>query len=283
MNPDATAGPNSAPPVDISGEVGYSVSVLVPPPASKPTKGGAVSGSARGTPASTRPPSPPPPVTQDKTLTASEVTTTFLRTLKASAEDFLGKPIQGAVIGVSDTWTDAQRARLAEAAEAAGIHVLQFAPEGALAVVGAHDASAGKSLLGLESTTALPGHDASHHAKELKEADASNDRTTLVLDHGSRSLTLDILSIREGSLLHSRLPNGARHLSDGTVGGTAIDNLLIAHFIKEFTKKTKTNVRVARHYDLSPSPHLHTRLVFSRSHSPTPSTQPINAQSSSCV
>lgn len=224
--------------IDANGEAGYKVTVLVPAPPSKPLK----NSSARGTPASTRPPSPPAPIEQEKTITASQATTLFLKTLKTSAEDFLGKPISGAVIGVSDTWTPEQRAKLAEAAEAAGIHVLQFAPESALALVGAHDASAGKSLLGLESTTALPGHDASHHASELKKADASNDRTTLVLDVGASSLTVDVLSVRDGSLTHSRLPNGARHISDGSVGGKAIDDLLIGFFIKEFTKKTKVNV-----------------------------------------
>jgi len=40
--------------------------------------------------------------------------------------------------------------------------------------------------------------------------------------------------------MHSLLPNGARHVSD--VGGDAIDSLLLAHFLKEFTKKTKIPV-----------------------------------------
>lgn len=220
--------------MDVNGEVGYEVKVLVPAPkaaAKNPA-------SARSTPASTRPPSPPAPVETTKTVTASEAMSIFLRTLKASAEDFLGKPIAGAVIGISDTWDEAQRAALAKAAENAGLHVLQLAPEEALAVIGAHDSSVGKSLLGLESTTSHNASDA--NAAHAKIADSSADRTTLVLDLGSSSLTVNLLSIKDNALLHSLLPNGSRHVSD--VGGRAIDSLLIGHFLKEFTKKTKVSV-----------------------------------------
>lgn len=164
--------------------------------------------------------------------------TIFLKTLKTSAEDFLGQPIAGAVIGVSDAWNSTQRAALTKAAENAGIRVLQFAPEEALAVIGAHDSSAGKTLLGLESTTSHNASDAS--AAHAKIAEASPDRISLVLDLGSSSLTINLLSVKESTLMHSLLLNGARHVSD--VGGDTIDSLLIAHFLKEFTKKTKVSV-----------------------------------------
>lgn len=162
----------------------------------------------------------------------------FLKTLKTSAEDFLGKTISGAVVSVSDAWGAAQRAALTKAAWGAGIHVLQFAPEEALALIGAHDSSAGKTLLGLESTTSHNASDA--FAAHAKLAEASSDRISLVLDLGSSSLTINLLSIKESTLIHSLLPDGALHVSD--VGGDAIDSLLIGHFFKEFTKKTKIPV-----------------------------------------
>ncbi|KAF8295420.1 actin-like ATPase domain-containing protein [Clavulina sp. PMI_390] len=225
---------NSAPRLDVNGEVGYSVKVLVPAPKSVAK----TPASAKSTPAPTRPSSPPPPAEVTKTLTASEAMTLFLSTMKTSAEDFLGKPISGAVIGVSDSFDDAQRAALAQAAEAAGIHVLQFASEQALAVLGAHDSSAGKALLGLESTTSHNASDAT--AAHAKAAEAHPDRTTLVVDVGSSSTSFDILSIKDHTLVHSLLPNGA--LESLEVGGHAIDNLLVGHFLKEFTKKTKVTV-----------------------------------------
>jgi len=221
----------SAPLVDLDSNIGYKVQILVPPP--KPIVKNPAS--ARSTPAPTRAPSPPPPVEATKTVTVSEVMTMFLKTLKTSAEDFLGKPIAGAVISVSDSWNSTQRAALTKAAEDAGIHVLQFAPEEALALIGAHDSSAGKTLLGLESTTSHNASDAS--AAHARIAEASSDRISLVLDIGSSSLTINLLSIKESTLMHSLLPNGARHVSDA--GGDAIDSLLLAHFFKEFTKKTK--------------------------------------------
>jgi heat shock protein 1/8 len=220
--------------VDLDGEIGYHVQILIPPP--KPVVKNSTS--ARSTPAPTRAPSPPPPVEATKTVTVSEITTMFLRTLKASAEGFLGRTISGAVISVSDAWDATQRAALTKAAGDAGIHVLQFAPEEALALIGAHDSSAGKTLLGLESTTSHNASDAS--AAHAKIAEASSDRISLVLDLGSSSLTISLLSIKESTLIHSLLPNGARHVSD--VGGDAIDSLLIGHFLTEFMKKTKIPV-----------------------------------------
>jgi hypothetical protein len=143
------------------------------------------------------------------------------------------------VINVADTWSPAQRDALRKAAEDAGIHVLQLAPEEALAVLGAHDSSAGKSLLGLESTGSRTTA-SSANAQLAKAVDARHDRISLFLDIGSSTLTLNLLSVNDDLLVHSLSPNGARHVSN--VGGDAIDSLLISHFLKEFTKKTKVAV-----------------------------------------
>ncbi|KAF8325431.1 Hsp70 protein-domain-containing protein [Cantharellus anzutake] len=230
---DVTSQPNStsAPTIDINGEPGYTVQILLPAPTpaqgSTPARsgtpatkrgtpaasrrGGTPAISARSTPAPTRPPSPPP--SAPKSLTVSEASSIFLSALKRSAEDFLGKPIEGAVISVPSHWDTEQLEALRRAAEAAGISVLQLAAEEGLAVLGAE----ADGPLESTPTQAKPPH----------------DRTTLVVDMGASTLTLSLLSIKQ-SLIH---PLG--YLTVPGVGGDAIDDILVQHFAKEFTKKTK--------------------------------------------
>lgn len=197
--------PLAAPVIDISGSPGYSVTVLVPAPTS-PTPI-----SARSTPAPTRAPSPPPPILSQKLLTVHDVTVLFLASLRRSAEDFLGRAIDGAVLPVPCSWGSAQLQALRRAAFDAGIRVIQFIPE------------AGAALIGYEGSTS-PGN---------------VDQTTLVLDLGANSLTLSLLSLKH-SLVHSL---GTLNAAD--FGGTTIDSTLISHFGKEFTKKTKIPITAA--------------------------------------
>jgi heat shock 70kDa protein 1/2/6/8 len=123
----------------------------------------------------------------------------------------LGKKVDGAVISVPTWFNDTQRNALSKAAENAGVKVLQLLDEaGAVAV-----------------TT-------SNQATELPP-----DRTQLIVDLGSSSLELSLLSMRQG-LAYSLATS-----SDPTVGGDQIDAKLIKFFAKEFTKKTKTPLVVA--------------------------------------
>lgn len=150
------------------------------------------------------------PTPAERIFTVSEVTTIFLKSLIQSAEDFLGKKVQGAVISIPAWFEGTQRAALEKAAEDAGVKVLQLLEEaGAVAV----------------ATASWPG--------------LNQDRTQLVVDLGSSALELSLLSIRQG------LAFSLATLSDPTVGGDAIDGKLIKHFAKEFTKKTKTPLTVS--------------------------------------
>ncbi|KZT68492.1 actin-like ATPase domain-containing protein [Daedalea quercina L-15889] len=185
----------------------YKVQVLQPAPSPIPT-------TASNTPAASKVATPrSEPTPAERVLSVSEVTSIFLRSLVQSAEDFLGKKVQGAVISVPTWFDDAQRAALTQAAEDAGIHVLQLLEDAGAAAV--------------TTTTGLT-------PQEL-----SADRTQLVVDLGASSLELSLLAIREG------LAFSLATLSDPTVGGNAIDDKLIKFFAKEFTKKTKTPLTVA--------------------------------------
>ncbi|KAI7849304.1 heat shock protein 70 family [Circinella umbellata] len=141
-------------------------------------------------------------------FTANEVSTKFLRHIRESAEDFLGSAIAGAVLAVPSYFTEEQRNALVAAAEAAGIQVLQLVHESAAAVL----------------------------AYETVNKTANEDKTVVVCDLGGHSLDVTALTVRSG--LYSVLATA----HDTNLGGSSLDDLLIAHFSAEFKKKYKVDV-----------------------------------------
>ncbi|CAA7263618.1 unnamed protein product [Cyclocybe aegerita] len=189
----------------------YKVQVLQPAPTPLPT-------SAFTTPAASHAPTPrSEPVLVDRILTVSEVASIFLKSLVQSASDFLGKPIQGAVISVPPTFTPTQKSALEQAATDAGVTVLQLLDE-----VSAAAATTTTPIWGLEP-----------------------DRTQLVVDFGSSSVSLAILSIREG------LAYVLGQSSTPTIGANQIDDKLIKFFAADFTKKTKIPLNVCPAKDVT--------------------------------
>ena len=186
-------------------EPAYKVTILQPAPKPLPTS--AVTSTAN-TPAASKfgtPRSEPTPA--ERFLTVSEVNTIFIKSLIQSAEGFLGKKIEGVVIAIPTWFEEVQREALIKVTEDAGVKVLQLIDDIAAAA--------------LQSTTTPTNPD-------LKQ-----DRTQLVVDLGSSSLSLSILSIRHG-LIYSLASS-----SDPTIGANLIDDKLIKFFAKDFTKKTK--------------------------------------------
>ncbi|KIK64046.1 hypothetical protein GYMLUDRAFT_40278 [Collybiopsis luxurians FD-317 M1] len=191
---------------ELQDEPAYKVEILQPAPAPLPK-------SATGTPAASSAPTPrSEPIPAERILTVSEVTTIFLKSLLQSAEDFLGKKVQGAVITVPSTFTDAQKDALEKAAADAGLLVLQLLDESAAAAAVTTTEAWGSTL--------------------------ASDRTQLVVDVGASSLSLSLLAIREG-LAHILASS-----SSTSTGGDTIDSKLITFFANEFTKKTKTPLTV---------------------------------------
>ncbi|KAJ3992348.1 Hsp70 protein-domain-containing protein [Lentinula boryana] len=191
---------------EIPDEPAYKVEILQPAPAPLPK-------STTGTPAASSAPTPrSEPVPAERILTVSEVTTIFLKSLLQSAEDFLGKRVQGAVITVPAIFTETQKDALEKAAADAGITVYQLLEEPA-AVAAVTTTEAWSST--------LPA-----------------DRTQLIIDVGSSSLSLSLLALREG-LVHVLASS-----SSTSIGGDAIDAKLVSFFANEFTKKTKTPLTV---------------------------------------
>lgn len=192
---------------ELPDEPAYKVQVLQASPTPLPV-------SVTSTPAPSHAPTPrSEPIPATRFLTPSEVTSIFLKSLVQSAEDYLGKKVQGAVISVPAWFTDGQKFALEKAAAEAEIVVLQLLEEaGAVAI----------------TTTTGP-----------QTEDLPHDRTQLVVDLGSSGLELALLSIREG------LAYSLATISDHTVGGDFIDDRLIKFFAKDFTKKTKMPLTVA--------------------------------------
>lgn len=196
----------------------YTVDIMVPPPAA-PTP---VSRSAA--PSGYATPIPAEPTAAKKTLTAPEVTTLFLQTLFTSATDFVGTKPTHCVISAPTWFTPAQTQALRDAATAAGINVIQVLDECAAVLVGYRagmpEERKERGLLGQpEEGTA-------------GEAEA-RDKKVVVLDMGETSLAVSVISVADGE--YTVLNKGR----DDKLGGREFDNLLIKHFAKEFTKKTK--------------------------------------------
>ena len=111
------------------------------------------------------------------------------------------------VITIPTWFEEIQREALIKAAEDAGVKVLQLIDDIAAAAL--------QSI----TTPTFP--------------DLEQDRTQLIVDLGSSSLTLSILSIRHG-LIYPLASS-----SDPAIGADLIDDRLIKFFAKEFTKRTK--------------------------------------------
>ncbi|KAE9387223.1 hypothetical protein BT96DRAFT_1025940 [Gymnopus androsaceus JB14] len=167
---------NSAPVIqypELSDEPAYKVEILQPAPAPLPK-------STTGTPAASSAPTPrSEPIPAERILTVSEVTTIFLKSLLQSAEDFLGKKVQGAVITVPSIFTDAQKDALEKAAADAGIIVYQSLEE--------------------------PAAVAATTTTEAWSLTLAVDRTQLVVDIGSSSLPLSPRSSIGGDAVDSKL------------------------------------------------------------------------------
>jgi heat shock protein 1/8 len=94
-------------------EPAYKVQILQPAPTPLPRS---TVTSNLNTPAASHAPTPrSEPIPAERILTISEVTTMFITSLVESAEDFLGKKVQGAVITVPMWFTLSQRDALEKA------------------------------------------------------------------------------------------------------------------------------------------------------------------------
>ncbi|KAJ2099804.1 Hsp70 protein that interacts with Zuo1p [Coemansia sp. S100] len=140
-------------------------------------------------------------------LTAHDATVRYLVRLRTTAEEYLGRKIEGAVLAVPVWFTEAQRASISAACADAGLPLLQLVTEPAAAAL--------QYGLGRES---------------------SSDSVALVVDVGGTGSDVSLVAATGG------LVTVVASAHTTAVSGEAIDDVLVRHFAAEFTRANGVDV-----------------------------------------
>ena len=129
-----------------------------------------------------------------------EISAMVLQKMKQAAEDYLGEPVQQAVITVPAYFNDSQRQATKDAGKIAGLEVLRIVNEPTAAAL----------AYGL---------------------DKKKDETIAVYDFGGGTFDISILEVSEG-VIEVKSTNGDTHL-----GGDDVDQKIIEWLVEEFRKE----------------------------------------------
>ncbi|KAJ2371365.1 Hsp70 protein that interacts with Zuo1p, partial [Coemansia sp. RSA 2603] len=149
--------------------------------------------------------------TSELRLSAHEVTVRYLARLRTTAEDYLGRKIDGAVMALPVWFTAEQKKSVAAACEEAGIPLLQLVSEPVAAAI----------QYGV-------GKDASH--------EDAKDTLALVVDVGGTGSDVALVASRGG--LYSVV--ASKHTVE--LSGEIVDDVLVKHFAAEFQRQNKIDV-----------------------------------------
>ncbi|KAJ4132927.1 Hsp70 protein that interacts with Zuo1p [Fusarium falciforme] len=146
---------------------------------------------------------------ETSTVSISEAATRYLRRLVGSASDYLGKKVTSAVITVPTNFSEKQREALIQAANNAGIEVLQLISDPVAAVL----------------------------AYDARPEAIVEDKIIVVADLGGTRSDVAVVASRGG--MYTILATA----HDYDYAGVHLDQALMDHFAKEFQKKHNVDPR----------------------------------------